>query len=349
MLCALALPGAALVTVALVLLCAPLARRIGLLDLPGGHRSHAAPVPLVGGVAMFCGFMFGVLLLDESLHAWRALFAASALLVITGVLDDFRELEPSARFAAQILAALMMAFWGGVQLHDLGDLVGPTLVALGTFGPALTVFAVVGVINAFNMSDGADGLAGGIALGALGWLALAALLADSPALPLLLVLGAVTAAFLGFNLRYPGHPRASIFMGDAGSMFLGFTLAWFLVALSQGPARVIAPVSALWLVALPLFDTVCIMLRRLYRGRSPFLADRGHLHHLLGALGLPTGVAVAALLGASVLLGAVGLCAPLLGVSEHVLFFVFAALFVLFCVGMELGWRWVDQRPGSGV
>lgn len=340
----LAIPIAALATVILVRWCAPLAQRIGLVDRPGGHRNHRGAVPLVGGIAMFCGFMFGVLLLDYPLSPYRPLFAGAALLVIIGVLDDFHELRPLTRFVAQTVAALLMALWGGVWLQDLGALTGPQTLTLGLWALPLTVFATVGGINAFNMIDGADGLAGGLALIAIMLLALAALITGGADLPLLLLLAAVTTGFLVFNLRYPGHPRSSVFMGDAGSLFLGFTLVWFLVAHSQGDGRSIAPVSALWLIALPLCDTVCIMGRRLLRGRSPFLADRGHLHHLLPALGLSGAASVALLLALSALLGAIGLLAPRWGVPEHGLFFAFVGLFIGHCIAMALGWRRAGAR-----
>lgn len=347
----LAIPTAVLATLILVQWITPLAPRIGLVDHPGGHRRHAAPVPLVGGIAMFCGFLFAVLLLNHPLNSYRPLFAGAALLVIVGLLDDFHELRPRDRFIAQGLAALLMGLWGGVVLHDLGALTGAGALKLGAWALPLTLFATVGVINAFNLCDGADGLAGGFALIALVLLALAAAAADHLDLPILLLLAAVTGTFLVFNLRYPGQPRARIFMGDAGSLFLGFTLAWFLIGLSQGGPggqRVIAPVSALWLIALPLCDTVCMMLRRALRGRSPFLADRGHLHHLLPALGLSTARAVALLLVLAALLGAFGLLAPHLGVSEKALFLGFVALFVVHCILMELGWRAVAGAPGQG-
>ncbi|MDX1434804.1 MAG: MraY family glycosyltransferase, partial [Gammaproteobacteria bacterium] len=178
----------------------PVAIRIGLVDLPGPRKSHAGVVPLTGGVGMFCGFVFVALTLDTGLTAYRSFFAAAGVLMVVGVLDDFHELTSRTRFAAQIVAALLMAYWGGVVLHDLGELgAGGAVFALGRWEVVFTVFATVGVINALNMIDGLDGLAGGlslVALAGLAWVAHAAGRGDD--LALLVLLGAVVLAFLAF-------------------------------------------------------------------------------------------------------------------------------------------------------
>lgn len=158
-----------------------------------------------------------------------------------------------SRFAAQIAAAAMMTLWGGVTLQDLGQLLSAEPALLGAWAVPFTVFAVVGVINAFNMLDGMDGLAGTYALLAFTPLATAAVIADATVSAVaLFTLSAAVAAFLLANLRLPGRPRALVFMGNSGSLFLGLALAWFLVSLSQGEAPVIAPVTALWILAIPL-------------------------------------------------------------------------------------------------
>ena len=295
---------------------------------------------MIGGIAMFCGFLFAVLLSDGPLTQFRPLFAGSALLVIVGVLDDFRELPAWTRFAAQIAAALIMALWGGVVVSDLGRLLGADSIALGAWSIPFTVFGVVGVINAVNMADGMDGLAGSLVLSTLVLLAVMAHVAGlNQAVQILVTLAAVVCAFLLFNLRLPGRKRAAVFMGDAGSLFLGYTLAWFLVDLSQAPARAIAPVSALWMFALPLVDAVGIMIRRVLVGRSPFSPDREHLHHVLTVAGLsPMGV-VGAMLALSLLLGAVGVLGFFRGLPETALFSGFLAVFALYFWAVQRFWR----------
>lgn len=345
-----ALLTAIIATAVLIHLLSPLARRIGLVDAPRGHKTHEGEVPLVGGLAMFCGFLFAVLIPQIPLTELRPLFAGSALLVIVGVLDDFHELAPNSRFVAQIGAGLLMVLWGGIALEDLGQLIGPEITTLGTWGIPFTIFSVVGVVNALNMLDGMDGLAGGLSLIVFSLLALTAFQSGDTANAIVLfLLAAVVFAFLLFNLRLPRRTKALVFMGDAGSMFLGFAMAWFLIDLSQPQVRtevaVITPVTALWILALPLMDTVRIMLRRILGGRSPLVADREHLHHLLGRLGLGVTGCVTLILTLTALLAVTGLWAQSRGIPEHQMFAAFLALFAIYFAGMESVWRRLNRLP----
>jgi UDP-GlcNAc:undecaprenyl-phosphate GlcNAc-1-phosphate transferase len=326
-------------TLILIQMLARVAPQIGLVDLPGGHKRHEGQVPLIGGIAMFCGFLFGVLAIQEPLHAFRPLFAGAALLVIVGVLDDFRELGPRSRFLAQIGAGLAMTLWGGRILENLGPLLGNDDAILGGWAIPFTIFGVAGVINAVNMLDGVDGLAGGLA--ALAFLVLGAAAYHADVLShanTLFVAASAAVAFLLFNMRRPGRRRATVFMGDAGSMFLGFVLAWFLVDLSQAPERVIAPVTALWILAVPLMDTVCIMFRRLLRGRSPFLPDREHLHHLLQRLGLSVGQSVWGIIVLSGVSAGFGLWVQSRGLPDRYQFASFLSIFGVYFLVMSLAW-----------
>ena len=318
------------VTCLLLWVLRPLAMRIGLVDQPCERKRHVGHVPLVGGIAMFCGFMFAVLVLEQSLAGYRALFVGTALLVIVGILDDFHDLPPWVRFVAQIVAALIMTLWGGVVVRDLGALFGSGSIPLGMWAVPFTVFVTVGAINAINMLDGVDGLAGGvvwIAFVLLGFVAFSGnLMADAQ---VLLILACVVSAFLGFNLRFPGRRQALVFMGDAGSMFLGFALVWFVITLSQGENRAMTPVTALWILALPLIDAVSIFVRRLSGGRPPFAAARDHLHHILLSSGFSVNNAVGAILGLAATIGVLGMLGQYSGVSEHLLFYGFLLLFVI--------------------
>lgn len=276
-----------LATAFLIVLLRPIAASIGLVDEPNERKSHGAPTPLVGGLAVFVSLAtsclvwlaWGELDVDPRLSSF---FAAGLLLVAVGVVDDFLELAPAARFIAQIAASLLMIFGAGVVLTDLGSITfGGELLPLGILAVPFTIFATLGVINAMNMCDGLDGLSGSLSLVSLMGLAIAAYLWGADTAPgVLPVLGACIVGFLLFNLRLPGRARASVFLGDAGSMFLGFALTWYAISLSQGEDRVISPASALWFLMLPIFDAVSMMLRRLLKGRSPFSPDREHLHHV---------------------------------------------------------------------
>ncbi len=334
---ALACLVAALVSGAMIAGLRGAAQRIGLVDLPGGRKTHVGQVPLVGGLAMFCGFALGALLLDVPLAAYRGFFAACGVLTIVGVLDDLHELSSRSRFAAQILAALFMVWWGRVVLADLGLLgAGGAHFALGAWAVPFTVFSTVGVINAINMSDGLDGLAGGLALIALLGLALVAHLAGLvEQLSILAVLSSVVVAFLAFNVRLPGRAQALAFMGDAGSMVLGFAITWFVISLSQGEGRAMPPVLALWLLMVPLYDTVFLLAYRTLTGRMPTAPDYQHLHHVLQMAGLGVNATLASICALAVLGAGIGIAGWRLGWPEATQFQAFLAGFALY--GLLMG------------
>ncbi|MBN1240494.1 MAG: undecaprenyl/decaprenyl-phosphate alpha-N-acetylglucosaminyl 1-phosphate transferase [Gammaproteobacteria bacterium] len=271
-----------MVTAALLALFRPLALRINLTDIPNHRKNHEGAVPLVGGIAIYAGLLSTFLLLGLPIDRHvAALLLAGGILVTVGVIDDWIEVPPLVRLVAQATAALILCF-GGVVVADLGELLVPGhTIALGVLAVPFTTFAVVALINSVNMSDGLDGLAGSQTLISLGGIAAVTVLAGQAesAVPLLAVCGGVVA-FLAFNLRRPFLPRASVFLGDAGSNFLGLVLAWALIRAAQAEPGGIMPAAALWFVSLQVFDTVEIVVRRIVRRRSPFDADREHLHHV---------------------------------------------------------------------
>ncbi len=258
---------------------------LAMLDRPGQHKMHHAPVPAIGGIGVVLGIALAWLLGTSGPPA--VLPAGLLVLLAAGMLDDHRGVSARGRFLIQGGVALAMALSGDLVLRDFGELLWPgATLALGVFAIPVTVFCAVGVINAVNMIDGSDGLAGGLAL--LSLCAIAVLAADSlahAAVPILLAAGAALIGFLAFNLRFCGRP-ARVFLGNGGSMAVGGLLAWFAIGLSQGEGRAFAPVTALWLLAVPLIDTVSVMWRRLVAGHSPFAADHQHVHHLLLRAGL---------------------------------------------------------------
>ena len=317
-----------------------LAFPLGLLDHPRGHKCHEGCVPLVGGVGIFAGLCLSLWLIPGLSGGPAPLLACGGLLVAVGVIDDLRDWPAWTRFAAQGAAAALMVVWGGVVLETLGGLVPGWSVDLGWLGIPLTVFATVGVINALNMSDGMDGLAGGLTLVALLPSALLAAGAGRGVdAALILLIAMAVLAFLVFNWPVPGRPRALVFLGDAGSTLLGFLIAWFLVDLSQGPDRAMTPVIALWLFAIPLMDTVALMLRRTLNGRSPFSADRKHLHHLLLEAGYKVPEAGSIIMGLAVACALVGVIGLEYGVPQWVMFAGFALLFAGYFWVLGHAWR----------
>ena len=274
-------------TCLLILMLRPVAVAAGLVDVPNARSSHSTPTPLIGGIAIYVAVAvaysipatMGLLPMNRVTGSF---FLASLFLVVIGVVDDRRPLSSLTRFGAQIAATLLMIYGAGIVLSDLGAITpSRQVLELGVFAVPFTVFATLGVINALNMSDGIDGLSGTMALISLTGLLIAALFGGrSIDAFILMLLAAGIIGFLLFNLRFPWRKSAAVFLGDAGSTFLGFSLTWFAISLSQGNDRVITPAAALWFLMMPLFDTVAMIVRRLRRGRSPLVADNEHIHHV---------------------------------------------------------------------
>lgn len=278
---------AASVTVLVHILLRPYADRLNLLDHPKGRKDHVHPTPVVGGIAMLAGLLvvalFHVSDVNQSLVAF---LAGGALLVVVGLLDDRYDLPWQLRIGVQVAAALLMVYGGGVRVEQLGNAFGFGHVTLGLLSVPFTVFATVGLINAINMIDGSDGLAGTLVLTALALITAAAMYSGNVVIAnrALLLVG-VVAAFLWFNARFPWRERAQVFMGNAGSALLGFAIAWLAFRLTQSPSHPVNPVLALWCVAVPVADTLVLMLRRWRAGRSPFSAGLDHVHHLMREAG----------------------------------------------------------------
>lgn len=331
----------------IALLKAP-AWRLGWVDRPDARKHHREPVPMVGGAGMYAAFCLLLLLLPERPTDWKTLVVAAGIMTAVGIYDDLRRCSPFTRFFFQISAALLMTSAGGLTVSRLGDLFGLGIVILEASAVFFTIFCVVGVINALNMSDGLDGLAGGLALVATSWLIVLSManpLQDQANFVALVTLAAVIIGFLAFNLRHHWRTRASVFMGDAGSTMLGFVISWLLIKHSQGGGRVMAPMTAVWILALPLLDTVTLMIRRFRAGHSPFSADRCHLHHLLQAFGWSDGQVTAMLLLGAVATGGVGAIAWWWEVPDYVQFYAFIALFLLYY--QVTGRIWAQMGTGT--
>ncbi|QJR11730.1 Undecaprenyl-phosphate alpha-N-acetylglucosaminyl 1-phosphate transferase [Usitatibacter rugosus] len=305
------------------LLFSQLAPSLGLVDHPGGRKAHLRAVPLVGGLAIFIA-LIGTAWFTGIARPAAPFLVAITLVAAVGVWDDFAEVSPRVKLAIQIAAACLMIWGAGVELRSVGDLLGWRSIGLSAFAIPMTVFAVVGVINAVNMMDGMDGLGGSIAVIALAWYAAVAVTSGlTLQWETALILAGAIAGFLLFNLRFPWQPHARVFLGDAGSLMIGFALGWFAIDLTQGPGRTFPPIAALWVIVLPLADCVSLMTRRLRARRSPFEADRQHIHHYLLSRGFTHSQTLGILVLLSSAFGAVGYFGWRMGVPEPVLFWPF--------------------------
>jgi UDP-GlcNAc:undecaprenyl-phosphate GlcNAc-1-phosphate transferase len=286
--------SAFIVTLLAMIALRPVAVAIDLIDKPGGRKTHDGEIPIVGGMAMFLGFAFGATYLPSSAGNAVSVLSAAAVLVTIGLLDDRFDLSPWARLPLQLIAPLIV-FGGELATLRLsfGDPVGiGPIVVDPWFSIAVLVLLVAGAVNAFNMMDGMDGLAGTIALvGCLGIACLSAARGQEGALVFSLLISGVVCAFLVFNLPLNANRSIRCFMGDSGSTLLGFLLALLCLRISQQvDADSVSPMSLLWVVAMPIYELLWTMIRRIGRGQSPFRPDREHLHHLL----LDAGVSVRA-------------------------------------------------------
>jgi UDP-GlcNAc:undecaprenyl-phosphate GlcNAc-1-phosphate transferase len=329
-----------LATFVAIVVLAPIARRIRWVDSPGGRKMHTGDVPLTGGAAIVIGVAMSVSQFP-GLHTPEilSLLAAGVCMLAIGVWDDQRGLSPRIRIVLTMILAMLVVRFEAFQLHNLGSLLGLGDFTTGWLAIPFTLFCIVGVVNALNMSDGIDGLAGGlsaIALMGMAWVAFFA--GQGRQMMLCAILVSALLAFLCFNARSPFRAKAAVFMGDGGSMFVGFSVAALLITLSQAAPtqpRAMTPVTALWLFALPLLDTVSVLVWRIVKGSSPFTPDREHFHHILQEAGYTPGQAVAILWAIAALLAVVGLCGNALSLPESWMFAGFLGVFVVYLLGMR--------------
>ena len=309
----------------------PIAYRVDLLDHSNERTLHEKAVPVIGGLAMGVGFLSTLLLMSSLWQSWKLFFVASSLMLLLGCLDDCKEIKVKYRFVIQFLIAWLVVEVGGV-VYTLGDLLGLGMITPGRWAILITLISIVGVINAVNMSDGLDGQAGGQSL--ISFLMLFFMAAYGNRWQeawVLLIFVAVLIPFLLFNAPLFSDKPAQVFMGDAGSTFLGMALAWFAISLSQGPAPVLSPVTALWLVAVPLIDLFSSIFRRILTRRSVFKPDLGHIHHALLWRGYSKRQVFFIMTGLSAILGLLGIGSFLLAVPDVVMFGGFISLFIGYC------------------
>ncbi|MEO5563758.1 MAG: MraY family glycosyltransferase [Chitinophagaceae bacterium] len=274
-----------------------LIRRYGLYDMPNARKVHSNPVPTMGGVAIVGGMMLALLLWFPftSEPGQVSFFFSIAVLFGLGIMDDIKDLSAKYKFIIQVGLATLIAL-SGIRVQSFDGLFGIyelPLISQYTF----TILAIVGITNAFNLVDGIDGLAGGLGFMSLVTLGMFLILSgDSNTALVAFALAGGILAFLYFNFN-----PARIFMGDTGSLVLGFVVSVLCIRLMQvnvfgnTPVLQNAPVFVLGIVLIPVFDTVRVFAIRIWKGKSPFEADRTHIHHLLTNAGFSHVFAVRAI------------------------------------------------------
>lgn len=276
--------------------------KVGAIDVPTDERRmHTIPIPRMGGLAIFLGFIISVLLFADVDDQMKGILLGAVIITIMGIIDDITPLRASLKLVVQIIAALIPVCYG-VQITCISN---PNIFSanpywnFGWLSIPITVLWIVGLTNAVNLIDGLDGLAIGVsAIGAMTMLVIAILVSEPQ---IAIIMAALVGACIGF-MPYNMNP-AKIFMGDTGSTFLGFTLACISI---QGLFKFYVGISFIvpfLILGLPIFDTAFAILRRLAHGQNPMSPDRSHVHHRLIDMGLNQKQAVAVLYVISAILG----------------------------------------------
>jgi UDP-GlcNAc:undecaprenyl-phosphate GlcNAc-1-phosphate transferase len=297
-----------------------LAHRLGVVDHPSARSSHSRVVTRLGGLGIAGAFVISFMLFIPLNEFFWGFLSGFFIILLTGLADDFLNVHHRWKFVGEILAALVFIAMTGETLENLGNFLGGGVIHAGAFAIPLTVFCMVGGMNALNLVDGLDGLAAGIAAIALTFFTYLAWKVQAPYLMIISV--AMLGALLGF-LRYNSHP-ARLFMGDTGSLLLGYTLSVILVRGSQIDDAAVPLAAWVLVVGLPLLDILLVMGRRIMHGESPFSPDRTHLHHRLLLARLPHAAVVGIIYFMTALFG--WLAIGLLGFPDWVMF---AGLFIL--------------------
>ena len=275
------------ITISLIPIIIKLADRYQMVDFPNPRKVHIRPVPRIGGLAMAVAIFIPVILWAGGNEFVKAYLVGTGILALFGFVDDMKGLGYKAKFTGQVLAALVIIFYGGVKISSLGSLMPDELHLADWLAVSLTLIAIVGVTNAINLADGLDGLAGGISLLSFCCIGYLAYLDGSSAIVLITM--AIAGAIFGF-LRFNTYP-ASLFMGDTGSQLLGFSAVVLAVKTTQGDIP-LSPVLPLIILGFPILDTLNVMVQRISHGRSPFSPDKSHFHHRLIDFGLSHAEAV---------------------------------------------------------
>ena len=348
--------AAALLTAAIVaFITTPVVRtlafRVGAVDVPrDNRRMHNHPIPRMGGLAIFFGFILSALIFVPLDAPLRGMLLGAVIIVILGIFDDIYALPALPKLLVQIAAATVAVLMGN-QIEVLSN---PNIFSsnpywdLGFLSIPISVFWIVGITNAVNLIDGLDGLACGVStISSMTMLVIALTVAEPDVALLMAALAGGCIGFLPYNLN-----PAKIFMGDTGSTFLGFILATVSIEGLFKSYAIISFAVPFLMLGLPIFDTCFAILRRVSHGQSPMSPDRGHIHHRLIDMGFNQKQAVAVLYVISAILGLSAVVLTTTGAARAMLFLLAlsgaGALAGKFYLGHNGNHRDKPPSPGQG-
>jgi UDP-GlcNAc:undecaprenyl-phosphate GlcNAc-1-phosphate transferase len=275
-----------LFTIILNLILKSVAHKVSLVDKPNARKTHQDVIPLIGGISIFLACSLSLFTFDDiPNHDLRTMVVVSGLFLFLGVLDDQFDIKANVKLLTQITISFMFAASTGFQISNFSSLLGVTYsLELGFLSLPFTILAIVGLTNAFNMIDGCDGLAAALAaLAILALLYLGSSHFELSTQTFLLMLVASIFTFLLFN--FSNNSMFKVFLGDGGSLFLGFIVSALLIKFAKGNETYASSI-VLWFVAVPVYDFCTVVVRRLLLKRKIMSADRSHIHHYLLSLGL---------------------------------------------------------------
>lgn len=316
-----------------------------LVDKPTCRKRHSGNVPFIGGIALYITLACIAFIAPDSIPNRNHFLGCGFVLTLIGTLDDKLDIRATTRLVILSSLSTWLVLSKNISISNLGNLLdgGDVIVMHGN--TILTALAVIGCISAFNMVDGIDGLLGALAsvtFGALSFLFYSAGEYSLASFCLIFVLALLPYILCNLDLI----PRRSfkVFMGDSGSFLIGFTIIWLLIHSSQSiqggtSKQVMSPVTALWIIAIPLMDMAMVMIRRVRKGKSPLKPDRLHLHHICTRLGLTARQTLILLFILSSVLAYFGVWAQMNGVKESLLLIAFLTLFVVYITIMNYIWR----------
>lgn len=336
----LALVSAFLICFASTPLVRMFAKRVGAIDVPDPTRIHNIPTPRLGGLAIFLGFLFAVVLFADVSRPVQGMLLGSVVIVISGVIDDIVQLKWYVKIIFQIVAALIAVHHGIIvaAVSNPNVFSASDLLVFGNLGIPITVIWIIGMTNAVNLIDGLDGLACGVSgISSVTMLVIAILVSEMNVAVIMAALAGACIGFLPYNLN-----PAKIFMGDTGALLLGYVLS---TASIMGLFKFYAIISfavPFLVLGLPLFNTAFVFTIRIFKGKNPMERDRGHFHDRLIGMGLSQKQAVAVLY---VISGILGLAAVVITTSgEMRALLLVVAVLVAWLIGMSMG---ASRRPGD--
>ena len=336
-------------------------RWIGWVDRPDARKQHDGDVPLAGGLIVLCSVSL-IITFGGWLHSPISIFWGCSLIIFAiAFIDDRFPLRARYRLLVQLLAAWLVTHFGHTSIISLGQILGPFDLHTGILAMPLAILCIVALTNAINMLDGFDGIVGGVLVGSLvSLVCVFALIAGDlepgsnqyqSALDAARTAAVVTGAIIGFlalNQRSRWRSRAAIFMGDSGSMMLGFLVASLtLYGCTNFGTHSLSLAAAVWILAVPILDLGSAIIRRHNAGVTPMTPDRKHIHHLVLAMGLPPIRAVVVVQALAVLMGCIGVAAWRAGIPEYVLGWGFVVLFVGYQKLANYLWSQLEPVPSN--